>query len=269
MPEGHTLHRYAGMLRPDLLGERVEASSPQGRFAAEAARLDGGRVVAVEAYGKNLLLDVEPEPRDEPLSVHVHLGLRGLFLRYDDPAAPPRPGTRLRLAGPRAAYDLIAPSRCVLLDGTGRAAVLDRLGPDPLRPGSDGAEAVHRLTRARGSVAEALMDQGVLAGVGNVYRAEVLYLHRLDPRLPARDVPQATYESLWETLRRVMARGVRVGHILTADVPDDTPPEEGRYVYKRAVCLGCAGPVRAWDVASRTVYACEREQLDGGARAAP
>ncbi|MDP9407229.1 MAG: hypothetical protein M3P95_04990 [Actinomycetota bacterium] len=269
MPEGHTLHRYAGLLRPDLMGERIAASSPQGRFSTEAAQLDGGRVVAVEAYGKNLLVDAEPQAGDEPLSVHVHLGLRGLFLRYDDPGASPRPGTRLRVASRRAAYDLIAPSRCMLLDGAGRAAVLAKLGPDPLRPESDGSEAVRRLTSARGSVAEALLDQGVLAGVGNVYRAEVLYLHRLDPRLPARDVPQTTYEGLWETLRSVMARGVRVGHILTADVADDTTPEEGRYVYKRAVCLGCGGPVRAWDVASRTVYACEREQLDGGGRATP
>jgi endonuclease-8 len=62
VPEGHTLHRYSGMLRPDLAGEVVSASSPQGRFAAEAARVDGGRLAAVEAYGKNLFLDVHPRP---------------------------------------------------------------------------------------------------------------------------------------------------------------------------------------------------------------
>jgi endonuclease-8 len=164
----------------------------------------------------------------------------------------------------RAAYDLIAPSRCVLLDAAGRADVVARLGPDPLRADGDGAEAVRRLRGARGGVAEALMDQTLVAGVGNVYRAEVLYLHRLDPRTRARDVDPGTYAAVWETLRDVMARGVRVGHILTADVPDDTPPEEGRYVYKRSTCLGCGAPVRAWDVASRTVYACEREQLGAG-----
>lgn len=173
MPEGHTLHRYADMLRPDLVGEVVSASSPQGRFAAEAARLDGRRVAAVEAYGKNLFLDTESEGTDGtgpdgapgPLSVHVHLGLRGLFLRYDEPDVTPRPGTRLRVSGRRAAYDLIAPSRCVLLDAAGRAAAVARLGPDPLRPDGDAAEAVRRLRGARGTVAEALMDQALVAGV--------------------------------------------------------------------------------------------------------
>jgi hypothetical protein len=98
------------------------------RAAAEAARVDGGRVAAVEAYGKNLFLDVHPHAGglagahlgpdgpdglarldgldgEKPVSIHVHLGLRGLFLRYDDPHATPRPGTRLRVASGRAAYD--------------------------------------------------------------------------------------------------------------------------------------------------------------------
>ena len=260
MPEGHTLHRYAAWLRDDLLGEVVHASSPQGRFSGEAARIDGAAVAAVEAFGKNLFLDLDRTDEGRQ-SVHVHLGLRGLFLRYDDPSAPPRPGTRLRVAGTRAAYDLIAPSRCALLDPVARESVVGKLGPDPLRADGDGAEAVRRMRAARGTVAQALMDQSVLAGVGNVYRAEVLYLHRLDPRTPARSLSEATCAALWATLGEVMARGVRVGHILTADVPDDTPPEEGRYVYKRAECLGCGGPVRSWSVDSRTVYACEREQL--------
>ena len=259
MPEGHTLHRYALALRDDLAGHAVRASSPQGRFADGAARLDGRVVLGVEAFGKNLLVNAEGD-----LTVGVHLGMRGLFLRYDDPATPPRAGTRLRLAADRAAFDLIAPSRCVLLTPPERQALLARLGPDPLRAdpgGRAGAEAVRRLRAARGTIAEALLDQSVVAGVGNVYRAEVLYLHRLDPRTPAREVPEDALAALWRTLRETMPRGVRTGHILTADVPDDTPPEDGRYVYKRATCLGCGGPVRSWDVAGRTVHACEREQL--------
>ncbi|NHC14467.1 Fpg/Nei family DNA glycosylase [Motilibacter deserti] len=257
MPEGHTLHRYAAALRADLAGQPVRASSPQGRFAAEAGTLDGAVLERAEAYGKNLLLEFSAGG-----TVHVHLGLRGLFLRYDDPAAEPRKGTRLHLVGDRAAYDLIAPMTCALLEPGAVARLLATLGPDPLRPEADGEEAVRRLRAHPRSVGAALLDQSVLAGVGNVYRAEVLYRHRVDPRAPARDVPAATYAAMWEDLRGLMARGVRVGSILTVDeAPDDTPPEQARYVYKQPACRGCGGPVRTWTLDGRDCYACDREQL--------
>ncbi|NHC45823.1 Fpg/Nei family DNA glycosylase [Motilibacter aurantiacus] len=257
MPEGHSLHRYADALRADLVSERLQASSPQGKFAAEAALLDGTTLESSEAYGKNLLLAFTAGG-----TVHVHLGLRGLFLRYDDPRAEPRKGTRLRLAGERAAYDLIAPMSCTLLDDAAVARLLSGLGPDPLRPEADGDEAVRRLLAHPRSVGAALLDQAAIAGVGNVYRAEVLYRHRLDPRTPAREVPAETYAAMWEDLRSLMARGVRVGSILTVDdAPDDTPPEQARYVYKQQACRGCGGQVRAWALDGRDCYACEREQL--------
>lgn len=268
MPEGHTIHRLARDHRPVLVGRAVRAASPQGRFATGAEMLTGRVVEGIEPYGKHLFYSFEGD-----VLLHVHLGLYGSFTRGTGPAPEPRGALRLRMLADDGAegqwIDLRGPTACELFTPHDRDAVVARLGPDPLRKDADPERAWRRISGSRTVVGALLMDQSVLAGVGNVYRAEVLYLHRLDPRLPARDVPQTTYEGLWETLRSVMARGVRVGHILTADVADDTTPEEGRYVYKRAVCLGCGGPVRAWDVASRTVYACEREQLDGGGRATP
>jgi len=259
MPEGHSLHRYADALRADLAGEQLAVSSPQGRFAAEAAQLDGARLRGSEAYGKNLLLEFATGG-----TVHVHLGLRGLFLRYDDRAAIPRKGARLHLVGERAAYDLIAPITCALLDPDGVRRLLGTLGPDPLRAEADGDEAVRRLRAHPRSVGAALLDQSALAGVGNVYRAEVLYRPRIDPRTPAREVPAAAYAAVWEDLRVLMARGVRVGSILTVDeLPDDAPPEQARYVYKQQACRGCGAPVRTWSLDGRDCYACEREQLGG------
>ncbi|MDP9395820.1 MAG: Fpg/Nei family DNA glycosylase [Actinomycetota bacterium] len=257
MPEGHSLHRYARALRADLAGDPLDVTSPQGRFGPEAQQLDGSVLRDAEAYGKNLLLHFA---RDA--TVHVHLGLRGLFLRYDDPDAAPRKGTRLHLRGPRAAYDLIAPMTCALLDPSGVDCLVRSLGPDPLREDADGKEAVRRLTGHRRSLGAALLDQGAIAGVGNVYRAEVLYRQRLDPRTPARDVPAAVLRAMWADLRILIERGVRVGHILTRDdVPDDVRPEDGRYVYKQDRCRGCGAPVRVWDLDGRNCYACETEQL--------
>ena len=177
MPEGHLLHRTACELTADLAGSVVAASSPQGRF--EAARVDGSTVALAEAYGKHLMVHLEDAP-----TVHVHLGMRGLFLRYPDPSVPPKGGVRLRLAGP-VAWDLIAPTTCELLDGAGVARVVRGLGPDPLRDDATTEEAVARLLAARGPVAAAIVDQSVWAGVGNAWRAELLFLARLDPTTPA------------------------------------------------------------------------------------
>lgn len=137
MPEGHLLHRYAGQLTDELAGRAVVASSPQGRFAADA--VDGLVLDRVEAAGKHLLHRFAAGPW-----VHVRLGMRGVYLRHDDPSTPPRAGVRLRLAA-GTAWDLIAPSVCALLDDDGVAGLLARLGPDPLRGDADDAEAVRRL----------------------------------------------------------------------------------------------------------------------------
>ena len=247
MPEGHLLHRTASELSTDLAGRTVAASSPQGRF--DAAPVDGCTVALAEAYGKHLLVHLEDAP-----SVHVHLGMRGLFLRYPDPAAPPRSGVRLRLAGP-VAWDLIAPTTCELLDPAGVARVVGALGPDPLRDDATTEQAVARLRAARGPVAAAMVDQAVWAGVGNAWRAELLFLARLDPARPASSLSQEHAARLWELTARHMALGRDAGQV----VSDPSAPDE-RWVYKRETCRSCGAPVRTAQVGGRTSYTCPVEQ---------
>lgn len=247
MPEGHLLHRTADELSADLTGRAVAASSPQGRF--DAALVDGRTVTGAEAYGKHLLVHL----RDAP-TVHVHLGMRGLFLRYPDPTVPPRSGVRLRLAGP-VAWDLIAPTTCEPLDDAGVARVVGALGPDPLRSGATTEQAVARLLAARGAVAAAVVDQAVWAGVGNAWRAELLFLARLDPTTPASSLSQEQAAELWELTRRCMALGRDAGQV----VSDPSAPDE-RWVYKRETCRSCGAPVRAASVGGRTSYSCPVEQ---------
>ena len=248
MPEGHLLHRSAAEQTADLAGEVLRASSPQGRF--DAATVDGCRFDRAEAWGKHLF-----QLLDDGRSVHVHLGLRGLWLRYPDPVTPPRGGTRLRLAGSRAAWDLIAPTTCELLDAAGRAAVVARLGPDPLRPDADEDDAVRRLRAARGPVAAAVVDQSVWAGVGNAWRAELLWLERLAPTLPASSLSEEQARSLWRRTRELMAVGRDAGQV----VSDPSAPDE-RWVYKRETCRSCGAPGRLEQVGGRTSYACPVEQ---------
>ena len=257
MPEGHTLHRLAGELQ-ELVGERVSASSPQGRFPA--AEVDGAAVAAVEACGKHLLVDLVERP-----SVHVHLGMRGKLLRFAPVTGSPMPQVRLRLATPDVAWDLIAPSTCELLDAAGRARLLDGLGPDPLRPDADAAEAGRRLRAFPGSVGAALMDQSVLAGVGNVFRAEILHALRIAPDRPAARLTDAEVDALWSGLATMMGQGVVDGRIITADVSPgqdrlQVPEAVARRVYKRDACADCGTPVVTSTLQGRTVYACPRCQ---------
>ena len=247
MPEGHLLHRTATELSADLAGSAVTASSPQGRF--DAAPVDGCTVTQAEAYGKHLLVHL----RDAP-TVHVHLGMRGLFLRYPDPAVAPRSGVRLRLAGP-VAWDLIAPTTCELLDPADVARVVDALGPDPLRDDATPEQAVTRLLAAPGPVAAAVVDQSVWAGIGNAWRAELLFLARLDPRTPARALTQEQAAGLWELAVRCMALGRDAGQV----VSDPAAPDE-RWVYKRETCRSCGARVRTAQVGGRTAYSCPVEQ---------
>ena len=249
MPEGHSVHRYARLIAADLAGAPVRVSSPQGRFASEAALVDGAVVQSVDAYGKHLLVDLAGGA-----SVHVHLGLRGLWLRYPHVAGAaeaPRKGVRLRLDGPDAAWDLIAPSGCELLDADGRARVLAPLGPDPLRP--DAVGAVDRLRGFPGPVGAALLDQSVWAGVGNAFRAELLFLHGTAPTLPAAEVRDP--EALWELTRSEMEHGVASGHVSTVDHETDA-----KWVYKNEHCRRCGAAVETAKVGGRTSYRCPAEQ---------
>jgi endonuclease VIII len=250
VPEGHTVHALAGALS-ELTGREVSASSPQGRFPAE--RIDGAEVAGVEAYGKNLLIDLAGGA-----SVHVHLGMRGKWLRFAPVTGSGLPQTRLRLAVPELAWELVAPSRCELVDAGGRRALVDSLGPDPLRPGADVDEAYRRISAAPGSIGAALLDQSRTAGVGNVFRAEALHARRIDPSRPAGDLDRATFGALWDTLQQQMTQAVQDGRIITVDAEDRlaVPEADARRVYKQSGCHDCGTPVVVEQVGGRTSYHC-------------
>ncbi|MEN8707781.1 MAG: DNA-formamidopyrimidine glycosylase family protein [Nocardioides marinisabuli] len=273
MPEGHTLHRLAGHLGAAFAGRRVGVSSPQGRFAAAAEELDGQVLEHAEAWGKHLFLAF-PGAR----WVHVHLGLYGkLDVHPDvDDVLAPVGQVRLRLvaddARGRAYADLRGATACELLTDAQRDAVLERQGPDPLRADADPDLAWERIRRSRAPIGALLMDQSVLAGVGNVYRAEVLFRHRLDPQRPGRTLRVGQWQALWEDLVVLMTEGVRTGRIDTVR-PEHEPEAMGRaprrddhggevYVYRRTgqPCLVCGRAVRTTEMVGRNLFWCSRCQ---------
>jgi formamidopyrimidine-DNA glycosylase len=264
MPEGHTIHRAARDHQAALAGRALAVTSPQGR--ADFAALSGaaGRVTLrrVEAYGKHLFYVFE-----RGRTVHVHLGLFGKFRRSPSPPPPAPPGStvRMRLEGPKVTIDLRGPTACALVTRAEKADILARLGPDPLREDADPDAFFAYLARSKVPIGAALMDQSVIAGVGNVYRAEVLHLLRLHPLVAARAVPRAVAEELWTLLVGLLQKGVEDRRIittrgLTAARGPRIARAESVHVYGRRTCFTCGGQVDRFALRARTVHLCTRCQ---------
>jgi endonuclease-8/formamidopyrimidine-DNA glycosylase len=299
VPEGHSVHRLARQFGDVFAGERLAVSSPQGRFAQGAALLDGHTLVSSVAHGKHLFLEF-----GHGLLLHVHLGLYGAWdfggdatFRgassigaprkvgerevYDDaeasgPAAyegPPAPvgAVRVRLAGAHGWADLRGATTCEAITDAEAAAVLARLGPDPLRnlPGDRDAFTA-TVAAKRLPLAGLLMDQKVIAGVGNVYRAELLFRQRLNPWLPGAELSPDAAGRLWDDTAAMMTDGVRDGRIITtppqywngagAGVSRGVlpAPDEAHFVYRRhgLGCRDCGTPVALTELGARKLYWC-------------
>ena len=192
MPEGHTIHRLARDVRRRLAGQALGLSSPQGPFAGSAARLDGRVLDRVDAHGKHLFLGFGEE------WVHVHLGLFGRVTVADGPAPTPRGAVRLRLVGDTGYLDLRGPTACELIDEDAKRALHARLGADPLRRDADPTRVFEKLRRRRLPMGAILLDQSVVAGIGNVYRAELLHRAALSPYREARDLAEHEWVGLWD-----------------------------------------------------------------------
>jgi endonuclease-8 len=269
MPEGHVIHRLAGTLdsvfTPELTAESplAEVQSPQGRFDAGARLVAELPYAGSEAHGKHLFIGF-----GGARWIHVHLGLYGKFHVAPEPPGPIVGQVRLRMVGKAGHADLRGASACDLYGPDERSAMLRRLGPDPLRTDADPDLAWRKISASSLTIAELLMEQSVLSGVGNVYRAEVLYRAKLDPYRKGRELTREQWDGIWSDLVGLMAEGVRIGRIDTV-WPEHTPEAMGRpprkddhggevYVYRRTgqPCLVCGTPVATAGVRDRNLFWC-------------
>jgi endonuclease-8 len=272
MPEGDTLFRTAAGLRPHLVGRDVTAARAQGPGPVpQIHRVVGRQIDAVEAQGKNLLIRF-----DHGLELRTHLRMRGSWHRY-------RPGEPWRRPAARARLVLEVPgSVAVCFDAPvvelfeTRAAhlhpSLSRLGPDLLDPDFDADEALRRLrdpARADLEIALALTDQRALAGIGNVYKNEVLWIERVSPFTRVQDLDDPTLGRLISTARRLL-----VANALPSSGPErvTTAGDRGApgplYVYRRVgrPCRRCGtviASIRQGTDLPRTTYWCPTCQGDG------
>jgi len=263
VPEGHTLHRLARLHQRRFAGARVAVSSPQGRFT-DAAAVDGRLFTGASVWGKHLFHHYDGGP-----IVHVHLGLYGTFREAPVPMALPVGQVRMRIVGTEFGTDLRGPTACELLDEAQVSSIVARLGPDPLRRDADPDLVWERIMKSRKSIGALLMDQRVIAGIGNVYRSELLFRHHIDPYRPGRDIGAAEFAEAWTDLVALMKVGVRRGKIVVVrpehdhGAPSYAPNRPRTYVYRRAgePCRVCGTPVRTAELEGRNLFWCPTCQV--------
>jgi endonuclease-8 len=186
---------------------------------------------------------------------------------------PPEPigAVRVRLLASDAVADLRGPTACEVLQPEEVQSVIAKLGPDPLVNDADeGRERfVSAAIRKPTPIGLLLMDQNVVSGIGNVYRAELLFRARLDPHRPGRLVPRETLERLWDDWTYLLALGVKTGQMMTMDDLSDEDyrnalahRDDRHWVYHRAgePCRVCGTPIVMELAGGRKLYYCPVDQ---------
>ena len=265
MPEGDTIYLVAAQLRTQLVGRTVLAARASGR--AQAGRLVGAKIESIETAGKNLLIHCS-----NGLSVRTHLRMTGRWRCFGPGVrwggGPSRPTLILAVEGTTAVCFDAPVVEVFETRAQGLHPALAALGPDLLDPGFDPEVARDRLQARRdGSIGEALLDQAVMAGIGNVFRSEILFIERVDPFAPVDGLADATLDRLIATARRLLDSNARTprgrGRTTTAGAPEAAGSR--LWVYRRAgrPCRRCGTAIRVASIGRdlpRLVWWCPRCQ---------
>ena len=247
-------------------------TAPDGRHAAEAGALDGRTLHGIEAVGKHLFYRFDGPP---PNLLHVHLALFGKFRLHDLAGGLPEPrgAVRYRLVSSRNALDLCGCRTAELLDSDAADAILARLGPDPLDSKADAEKVFSRISKSVAPVGGLLMNQAVISGLGNIYRAEILFRQKVHPLVRGRDLGRERFDDIWADAVALLKIGVRYGKIITVsreyakrELKKTFSRLNGRerfYIYKHDACPFTGGPVETFEMAGRTVYFSPKWQGEG------
>jgi endonuclease-8 len=224
----------------------------------------------LDEAGENSLASIGA-PRRTRVHVRMSEQTKGLADEGMEWPPPVVGQVRLRLMTDITAADLRGPTACVLQTPEEMLASIAKLGPDPLvgDPVQNEDRFVQAVRKKQTVIALLLMDQTVVSGIGNVYRAEMLFRQRLNPHTPGRDVPEDVVRALWDDWVRLLAIGVETGQMMTMD---DLSPDQYRaamasrddrhWVYHRAglPCRVCGTEIALEEIGARKLYWCPRCQ---------
>ena len=259
MPEGHSVQRIANELNKLFKNKPVQVDSPQGRFASEAKLITGMKIIRVRAIGKQLFIDFENK-----LTCRVHLGIYGKWRFVAREKEDKLTGAvRVRFFDSENIADLRGQTVCEVIDTKSVKLIEKRLGPDPTNPDPkqiQQAKFVDRVISSKSSIGLLLMNQDVISGIGNVYRAEILFRAGISPHVLGNQLTQQQVVALWDDSVRLMRVGVKTGFMITREELLTKRPKKAdrNYVYKREGlgCLRCSGTVVIELMATRKLYWC-------------
>ena len=263
MPEGHTVHRTANQFNEFFAGKPINVVSPQGRFSDSAQLISGRELKEARAIGKQMFLLF-----DNQLTLRIHLGIYGKWnyhqLKNADSAFPEPVGqVRARFSNDQTAADLRGPTVCEVITKDEVQAVERRLGPDPLNPNPGNREAerfIERVAKSRSSIGLQLMNQDVIAGIGNVYRAELLFRAGISPHVSGNTLTREQLQAIWDDSVKLLKVGVATGVMITRDeLFKKRPKKADRYfTYKREglPCRVCNTNISIELLATRKLYWC-------------
>ncbi|MCC9655820.1 Fpg/Nei family DNA glycosylase [Rhodopirellula halodulae] len=256
MPEGHKTHYLSHQHDQTFAGQSLDVTSPQGRFADGARKVNGRVLESVRAAGKHLFFEFEGNR-----VVHVHLGRYGSFAEQASPPEEPRGQVRVRMVGKERTLDLRGPTQCRVIDMETQASIEESLGPDPLAGGKK-ADVWNNFRSRSKPIGGLLLDQSLIAGVGNIFRAEVLFEIGMNPHLHGDAMSQADFDRLWKSLSKMMKLGLKHGRIISVTAKEAGKPlkelanHERFRVYGKDECPRCGGPIAIDSVASRKMHWC-------------
>ena len=244
-----------------LAGKTLNLLSPQGRFATGAQLLDGKQLHSIEAYGKHLFYQFD-QPGIGPV-LHVHLGLFGKFrLRKRAPGEFPevRGATRVRFISPDHVVDLNGPNQCEVIEPFEMQSIIDRLGPDPLRDDADPKRAWNRIRKSRKTLGQLIMDQSVIAGIGNIYRTELLFRAGLSPDNPGNRLSRFAFNRFWKDAVELLNLGVKHNRIITVDLRKTSKPasrlayNERTLIFGKSKCPRCGSNIVRFEISKRRCF---------------
>lgn len=258
MPEGNEIHRFAERHAAAFAGKRVKVDSPNGGFP-DADVLNGRTLKSVEAYGKHLGYVFG---RD--LILHVHLGMYGDFWEGDMPLPEEKGALRLRMWTAKNWIELRGAMDSSIYDAKKWEKLIARIGPDPLREEADPESAFALIAKSKAPIGLLLMDQSVIGGIGNIFRAELLFRARINPMRPGKEVTAKEIKGIWNEAKALMRTAMDDRRIVTT-LPKHRPHKRGRaqddevhYAYQRKGknCFICDITIESRTLAGRTAYWC-------------
>ena len=265
MPEGHKTHFIAGQHTERFSDQKLDVTSPQGRFSSDAKKVSGKILDRVEAVGKHMFYVF-----DSGHIINIHLGRYGKFRELPSPPPAPVGQVRMRLVSENGTVDLTGPTACRVIDLEMRSQIEAKLGPDPLAPGGSAAakkkQVWESISKSNKPIGALLLDQSVVAGVGNIFRAEILFETELNPEIPGNRLSKESFDLMWKSLTKMMKVGLKYGKIVSvtakeAGIPLSKVEGKDRFrVYGKQRCPRCNAKIETIEVAARKLYVCKRCQ---------